>query len=355
MERDELEAYLTDEEEWELDEEELEAQRLLEDYRAYWLREFGDDPSLPERVRLQLEAQRRRAGGVAAIQQRRRQELAEKLPSDYRQQRAVSRLQSRVRERSAIPCEGRDASLNPAQVIRLRMVGSDGKIRYVCYDVVALMNYLTSISIDPFGWRDPITKGFYTRQQVDLIRSRYNALNKCDIKAVHRFKARLADDGLITIPKALYDDLAHRPNVGYFSFRVEAPQTLNYDYIVATGFNHSKDVLYLPAVTLDNLQIKPEAIVTLRECFDIPPISDLTVRPKTAGWFGLKESDTDAILVELTRVVEQLPLLRLGDELTFTYQGNDYILAVKDLSFKGKRIDVGVPKNIEVNLHIDSV
>lgn len=331
---------------------EAERQRLMEEYQKYYTQIYRVNPNLPERARAFREREIARAGGPKAIQSQRLAEFLSRHPPITREQRMLSRGQRLVRRYLSRDCENppRDTIY---ERVRLRVRDINGNTHYLCYNVIDLFTYLVTQYSSPSDWKDPTYQRFYTPNQVDLIRHRYQQISSCEVNVniLDTLTVGRSSNQYAVVPLNFYPRIADHP---YHALRLfHDGNILKYGHAYAVVNNyHQNPTILLPDAILNKLQLSSGQKVLIEACFGIRRIEGLRLHPLTESWYQLKYSDVDEIVEQLTLTVQNLPILALSDVIILDYKDNSYRLEVVDIRSQNRRISVGIPKMTEVKVEI---
>ena len=275
------------------------------------------------------------------------------------------------------PCENEDQidekHLHPAQVVKLRITDKSGLIHYICYDVVGLVNYFFANYRSTNDWKDPTYDRFLTADQVNLIIKLYEQLNVCKNSRTNTLKVRSGpltgpgpgsvpslgtkpptlgrpQETKISIPRSMFDQDIDRAK-GYLIYRLINPKRQTYTYIVVTDYHPDDGYINIPNYIMGSLELEEDQQVVLEDCFNIPKLQVLILHPEDPQWNTLPISAIDEIGQELTREIEKLYILSIGDLVTINYGGNDYTLRVYDMLSNGKRTPSALTKFTEVKVN----
>jgi len=383
-ELEEAEANVSDEElkqiEEEIAAEEEEAQRELEErtkkrqlfreqrrptleqYKTEWQRIYGVEPRLPERAKAFREAELRRLGGPEKIRAQRAAVLAERVKAreKLRETKAAEQIQRTFRKYRSIPCENAafmERHLSPLQSIKLRIV-KDKIIHHVCYDIIELYLYLTDTYKYSKDWKDPTHNVLYTDFQINLINNKYKLANVCNVPKVHEKMFAFRSDQ-VAVSRNLYDRLSDIAGSRRFILRISdlgydfaKSSRRTYTYIVVDNFHTSDDnVLYLPYDVMRQLNLKEGDAVLVDDCFTLPKVNYILLKPETKEWFSLSVDLIEDVKSKLTEALETYDVLEQGQLISIDIGDRTYVLQIVDLrDLNNRRLTAGNPKFAEVKV-----
>jgi len=335
-----------------------EPEKYLQQYQKYWRSIYGIEPTLAERARLFREAELRRRGGPEKIREQRATEFAKRLPSlqEAAKKRAAERIsRSYQKYRCSTPCENYTPEerrlSSPSEQIRLRVKDKHGKFHCVCYDIFKLYAYLiANYGNDKLFWRDP-TYDTFSYKNNERIEKAWEKMDPCHGK-FRVLKVEGTTSRQISIPRNLYDEITHLPNIKYLLFRISNKQG-DYIYGVGETFHQTPGTIQLPTPLQEVLNVKPGDPIWLQDCFELKPIDFIRLQPLTEEWNTVPIEDLDQIKTNLTLTLENNYVVRIGDTITISYtlpSGQNPRLFVVDLRAQGKRVPVGITKDTEVNV-----
>ena len=334
----------------------------LEQYKTEWQRVYGVEPRLPERAKAFREAELRRLGGPEKIRQQRATVLAEKVKGRQKTPNALAaeRIQRAFRKYRSIPCENAnfmERQLSPLQSIKLAVI-KDKTVHHVCYDITELFLFLNEIYRYEKDWKDPTYNVPYTDIQIRLIKTKFDLANACNKSQVHkRMLVFPADE--VAISRNLYDQLSDIAGSKRFIFRISSispdfarSSKKKYGYIVATNFHDADDnILYLPYNLMNRLSLHEGDSILMDDCFKLPQVNYILLRPETKEWFSLSVDLLEDIKTKLTEALEDFDVLEQGQLISIDLYDITYVLQIVDLRDRSnKRITAGNPKFAEVKI-----
>ncbi len=348
-------------------------ERMLDEYEKYYEKTYGVDERLGERARAFKEAEIRRAGGIKKYVEKLKAEklaaLEEKRGKDIRtvEEKAASKIAQSYRTKKDCPnlTPEQLREYSPSQIIHLKLKKSSRQEEYlyVCYDVVALYEYLNTTYRDSFMWQDPTTKLYYNNYQSQMIKDRYNSLSGCS--ALFTSYEILINDKLnnleILVPKSLYEKSLSQ-DITRLIFRIYNKKQ-KYEYGVVKSPHNKKieNIIEISQDLAERLSVKNSDSVVLESCFHLPKLTYIQLRPITVSWFDLPMSAVDDVKEVLTEYFEKQDVLRIGQIITIEYGTNKYRLRITDLianktqsglEERSSRYLVGSPKFTELEVDI---
>lgn len=155
-------------------------EKIMKDYKKYWIREFGVDLEKPLFAQLGREKYIRAHGGVEGLQARERADFEEAM-SEIIPERMAKKIQDKLRDGILCqPCSNLSPdeqailfTVDPLRVIRLK-VEKDGVSYCLCYDVQKLYEDLKAQygtrDAEVAKWTDPTLGVKYSTNQIKRIK-----------------------------------------------------------------------------------------------------------------------------------------------------------------------------------------
>lgn len=346
------------------EEEKRRQQELREQYRRYWYSIYGVEPTLAPAPKAFRERELARGGGPEAIRQRRQAELQQRIaekPKITPGAKAARTIQRTYRQYHQQPCENQELlqakRIHPSQTIKFKVIDDGQNSHVLCYDVIELHTYLVNTFQSQQKWREPTYNAQLTPIQQQLLEDRFRLLTGCgDDTRYYQLIAYASDDNNVLVPRELYDRALHHEGAQYVIYRLTEPETRFYIYIVADGY-HDQDpnTIYLPANTLISLNLNDGAGVLIEDCLDLPRVNYLLLQPEEAAWYQIPDAAVDDIKAALTKALENVYVVQMGQQIPIDYGDKTYTLSIVDIKTgkaPGRRIPAGVTKFTEVALEI---
>jgi hypothetical protein len=340
--------------------------KFLEEYRQWWIKTYGIDPTLKGPALYHREATLRRKG-PQGIRKEREEEFKSKLrkkqyldlPAEERETIMAKKIQQAYRKyrtcENLTPEEIR--KMDPRQLIRLRFtIEEKGKksFKVMCYDALKLYLYLTTnFGSDSFSWKIMIPVGgkqipkFLTHRQIDQIKKIWSELSPCEKNIPKALQVEYSETNETLISKKLYNEIVQRDTIPDSILVRLFNKNGDYLYQNVVGYHEgAENQIYVPSSVLEALKVNPGNIIYMEECFRLTaqPITYLKLLPLSIGWNKIPDKDIETIVNLIQDTVDKYVILKVGDPIAFDYKDIPILLQVAEIKSKGRSLTVGLSK-----------